>query len=398
LRLLPPGRRFLELCLAAPLNDVLYEVGLDLSLPPSALAARGGEAPQQLVQALASTCGFMLQALIRHADAVPRPIQVLADAVWRAALHQQLPETTALALVGQLLLGCWLAPALATPQAYGVFPEPSPHDRTCSNLDAISRELARLPAALHAGHPNPNVTNPNVTNPNLAVLVEWLQAVLLLAAVTAAQEEDERGAVAGAATSAVASAATSAVASAPAAAPASVHASPSVGPPRMQALTSAPLPSPHASPSVGPPLGPAPAAALPRRLRSAEMSAEEAAKARRQQLAAEEATFFARQRQLAKEEACLEDAAVEGSVLSDRYDRYDRYDGLASSRAEEEEEAEAEAEDEVAAAAKVEEEASPRAPRQSHGGYQRAAAARRPILLTRRHSCAPSCGWRVSAG
>ena len=236
-RLWPSGRRFLELCLAAPLNDILYEVGLDLSLPPSALAAHGDEAPQQLVQALASTCGFLLQALVRHADAVPRPIQMVADAVWRAALHRQLPETTALALVGQLLLGCWLAPALATPQAYGVFPEPSPHDRTCSNLDAISRELARLPAALHAGHPNPNVTNPNVTNPNLAVLVEWLQAVLLLAAVTAAKEEDERGAVA--------SAATSAVASAPAAAPASVHASPSVGPPRMQVLTSAPLPSPH---------------------------------------------------------------------------------------------------------------------------------------------------------
>ena len=166
-RLWPSGRRFLELCLAAPLNDILYEVGLDLSLPPSALAAHGDEAPQQLVQALASTCGFLLQALVRHADAVPRPIQMVADAVWRAALHRQLPETTALALVGQLLLGCWLAPALATPQAYGVFPEPSPHDRTCSNLDAISRELARLPSALHAGHPNPNVTNPNVTNPNV---------------------------------------------------------------------------------------------------------------------------------------------------------------------------------------------------------------------------------------
>jgi hypothetical protein len=73
-------------------------------------------------------------------------------------------------------------------------------------------------------------------------------------------------------------------------------------------------------------------------------------------------------------------------------------EAAAEAAAEEEEEAEAEAEDEVAAAAKVEEEASPRAPRQSHGGYQRAAAARRPILLTRRHSCAPSCGWRVSAG
>ena len=171
LRHLPPARRFLELCLAAPLNDILYEAALDLSLPSSALPANGGQAPQQLIQALASTCGFMLQALIRHAGAVPRAAQMLANAVWHAALQRKLSEPTALALVGQLLFGCWLSPAVAAPQAYGVFPEPSPHERTCSNLDAVARELARLPAALHAGHSGANVS----------MLVEWLQGVLLLA-------------------------------------------------------------------------------------------------------------------------------------------------------------------------------------------------------------------------
>ena len=68
---------------------------------------------------------------------MPRDVQILASATWKAALERGLSHTSSLAIVAQLLLGCWLAPAVATPQAFGIFPEPSPHQRTCSNLDAI---------------------------------------------------------------------------------------------------------------------------------------------------------------------------------------------------------------------------------------------------------------------
>ena len=170
LRLLPAARRFLQLCLSAPLNTILYEATLDLSLPSSALAESGALPPEALRRALAATCDLVLTSLAHHAAVVPRAVQLLAAATWRAALERGLEHASALAIVAQLLIGCWLAPALAAPQAFGIFPEPSPHDRTCANLDAIARELCRLPAALHHGDGGPGVR----------VLVDWLQAVLFL--------------------------------------------------------------------------------------------------------------------------------------------------------------------------------------------------------------------------
>ena len=167
LRLLPRARRFLQLCLSAPLNTILHESNLDLSSTTLADGAAG--APEALRQALAATCDLLLTSLARHAAAVPLAVQRLACATWRAALERGLSPASALAIVAQLLLSCWLAPAVASPQAFGIFPEPPPHARTCSNLDALSRELSRLPAAIYHGDGGAGVR----------VLVDWLQAVLL---------------------------------------------------------------------------------------------------------------------------------------------------------------------------------------------------------------------------
>ena len=86
---------------------------------PGGSTEAGAALPQRLA-ALRATCELFLAAVERHAAAVPRAVQRLAAAVWRGALGRGVAQPAALALAAQLLIGCWLAPALAAPHAYGI--------------------------------------------------------------------------------------------------------------------------------------------------------------------------------------------------------------------------------------------------------------------------------------
>ena len=135
LRLLPAGRRFMQLALADVLDTILGEPSLDLGLPRSALE-QGREAtpPEQLLQSIQTTGQLVLAALAHHVSDTPKEALALAQAAWRSALASGLSHHTSLALVAQLLLGCWVAPMIAAPEAFGLHPEPLPNRRraTCT--------------------------------------------------------------------------------------------------------------------------------------------------------------------------------------------------------------------------------------------------------------------------
>lgn len=117
-------------------------------------------------------CELLLASLVRQAAAVPHEAAHLAHTIWQAALNSGETEAAATSLVAQALICCWLAPAVGAPQAFGVFPEPSPHANTCNNLDAISRELMRLPAAMRPAAAS-------VADPCVVLATEFVHAVLL---------------------------------------------------------------------------------------------------------------------------------------------------------------------------------------------------------------------------
>ena len=109
-----------------------------------------------------------------------RAVQRLAAAVWRGALGRGIAQPAALALVAQLLIGCWLAPALAAPHAYGscidstreAFP-PS----VARNLAAVALELTRLPSVMGSDAPREGAEEALA-----AAVGQWVEVVLLLAA------------------------------------------------------------------------------------------------------------------------------------------------------------------------------------------------------------------------